>query len=177
MSDGFGRAAERTAVTINRRRFLRKAADTLFTGVAVAATGAGWSAILSSVAQAAHTQACSGNPSNLQGCPGAAAGYPCGPSRCCNYTTGHAGCDCGKPGAKCKTNSANSNCYSNDFRDYGDGCWTCNGPCNSGTRIITTCCDCRTDAANCHDTNLGGSCGSDGCGRCVSHSKTTVSCS
>lgn len=171
MSDGFRRAAERTAVTINRRRFLRRVANTMFAAVTGVATGVGWSAILSSVAQAAHTQACSGNPNSLKGCPGAAAGYPCGPSRCCNYTTGHAGCNCGKPGANCKTNSENSNCYSNDFRDYGDGCWTCNGPCNSGNRIITTCCDCRTSAARCNDPDLGG-----GYGRCVAHSKTTVSC-
>jgi hypothetical protein len=173
MSDGFGRAAERTAITINRRRFLRKVADSLFTGMAVAATGAGWSTILSSVANATDASHCAGQSDQGPGCPGANAGYPCGPSRCCNYTTGHAGCDCGRAGAKCKTNSENSNCYSKDLREYSvDGCWTCNNaPCISGSKIVTTCCDCRTSAARCNDRDLGG-----GYGRCIAHSKTTVSC-
>lgn len=76
-------------------------------------------------------------------------------------------------GAKCKTNSENSNCYSKDLREYSvDGCWTCNNaPCISGSKIVTTCCDCRTSAARCNDRDLGG-----GYGRCIAHSKTTVSC-
>lgn len=177
MSDRLERVAEHTAVTMNRRGFLRRAANKLFAGIAVAAAGAGWTAIMSTAAQAVVNMVCEGASNRGLGCPGAAAGYPCGPSRCCNFirSGAPANCNCGS-GGNCLGQASSPNCFGNDFRFWGTssaspGCWTCNGPCSGGSRIVTTCCDCKTNASNCKDPDLGSN-----RGRCIAHSKTTRAC-
>jgi hypothetical protein len=170
--------ATRAATTIDRRRFLRRLAEGSFIAVATVAAGGGLDVLRASVAWAVDETCCAGQPNVGDGCPNTStSGYPCGPSRCCSYTSGHTGCNCSKSGAGCKTQSENANCFGPDSRHYSQStCWSCRGPCYRCStdppiqcRKITTCCDCKTDASACNDNDLGS-----GYGRCVSYNIQVV---
>jgi hypothetical protein len=136
--------------TIDRRAFFRKSAGATFKTVAVLAAGG---ALATAVATPAWADCggCAGS-----GCPtvidyrGRRVSKGCGPSRCCNYTSGmNSGCNCWT-GSGCKRNS-----YCGGATGY---CWSCavvtliapNG-CQYG--YVTTCCDCNT---HCYAADCGG---------------------
>lgn len=172
MSNNVQGAAEVVARRINRRRFLRRAADGVFRGVALLASGAAIETVLAGIASAT-SGTCSGPG---PGCPGALADYPCGPSRCCGFIRpgAPANCDCGASGV-CRSNSGSyPNCYGHDYRHYPQntgGCWTCISNCHSSVRRTTTCCDCKTNASVCNDPDLGSN-----RGRCIAWSQSQTSC-
>ena len=172
--------AEGAAIAINRRRFLRRLANGTFFVAATAAAGGGVDILRATVAWATDETCCEGSNNVGLGCPSSSiSGYPCGPSRCCNYIRPGApnNCDCGLSGADCKTNTQSSNCYGRDKRDWSlDGCWTCRGPCYRCStdppiqcRRVTTCCDCKTNADHCNDPDKGNN-----RGRCISYSVNIV---
>ncbi len=107
------------AVRIERRRFLRNAANALFYGmVAVASGTTGLLTFLTDPARAAG--AC---------CPPC-----CGPSPCCGTSCCNKNC-CGTTNpCNCRDNA---DCNGPDYRHYPrpNNCWSCGG---------TTCCDCHT---------------------------------
>ena len=167
-----GDAAEEVAATIDRRRFLRKAANRTFYAMAVLAAGGGWVGLMAGTANA-YPLVCEGviGP----GCPSDTfANKPCGPSRCCTHTTGlPSGCNCQSPSpcdsSPCKPNGT-GHCGGKDTSDWANACWTCNGSCHqcgvdNFCHSVTTCCDCKTDSA-CQD----------GKGHCISVCGTTVAC-
>lgn len=181
MADVAGKVAEAVVEKIDRRRFMRRAARGAFIALALGSTASGRHVLRSSLAQlVVKGDTCSGP---APGCPGSAAGNPCGSSRCCNYIRSGApnNCDCsvGSNSTTCKTHSTSAtsttspNCYGDDTRFYSNRCWTCVGPCSSGTRYTTTCCDCKTNKANCNDPNIDGT----NRGRCIAFHKTSASCS
>lgn len=165
--------AESAAISINRRRFIRRLANGVFYVAATTAAGGGLSILRSTVAWATDETCCEGSANAGIGCPSSTlSGYPCGPSRCCNYTNGRpANCDCATNSGGCKSNAQSNNCHGQDLRHYGGtGCWTCRGPCfrcnttpPQQCRKVTTCCDCKTTADNCNDVDQGGN-----RGRCIS---------
>lgn len=112
------------AGVIERRQFLRKAANVVFFTVAGTMVG---SVALARSAIADPSKA------NAQGpcCPTC-----CGPSPCCNTSC------CSKP--CCSYNSTtcanNGPCLGPDYRDYRSGCWSC-----VYSRSVVTCCDCVTN--------------------------------
>ncbi len=138
--------AERLSVgvarTIDRRAFLRKTAGAAFKVAAVLAAGSGIATAFATPAWA-NCGGCAG-----PGCPkvknykGNTVSKGCGPSRCCNYTTGISSyCNCGS-GTSCKSGTY----HCKGSTGY---CWSCavvtligsNG-CQYG--YVTTCCDCNT---------------------------------
>jgi hypothetical protein len=179
--------AEAVTFTIDRRRFLRRAANSTFYILSVSAAGGVLSLLGEQSALAAVNVECAGLGNTGLGCPNqAASGYPCGPSRCCNQVRSGtpAGCDCsvGSNSVTCKTHTGNQYCFGSDHRAWLDGslspgCWTCTSQCfnicgpQGPCKTITTCCDCKTDAAACNDPNLGS-----GRGRCIAYHSATVFC-
>jgi hypothetical protein len=117
--------AVRLVKGMERRRFLRKTANTLFYGLAATAAGeVGLLTFLTSPAQA--TGAC-------------CAFSCCGPSPCCGTSCCNKDC-CGS-NATCKNNG--STCLGQDFREYpssSTGCWSCSACPHS-----FVCCDCKTN--------------------------------
>ena len=184
MTDVIDRFAQGVVETMDRRRFLRRAARGAFVVLALGTTASGRQVLRSSLGQmVVKGDTCSGPGS---GCPGAAKGNPCGSSRCCNFIRSGApnNCDCsvGSNSTTCKTNSPNStsttspNCYGRDSRFYSSspvGCWTC-VYCNTSTntRWTTTCCDCKTNKSNCNDPNVDGT----NRGRCIAFHSTSSNC-
>jgi hypothetical protein len=158
------RAAEQVATTIDRRRFLRRAAQGTFYTVAVITAGGGLDVLRAATAWA-YTSSCAGAGNVGAGCPsGGHYGNPCGPSRCCSHLgTRPAGCNCESSGHGCK--SGTTRCKGKDDTWGGTACWTCNGPSyKSGDcyfRRQTTCCDCKTSGC------------SDSSGHCISWSSIT----
>ena len=110
------------AKAIERRRFLRKAATSLFYGsVAVASGAVSLSTFLANPAMASG--AC---------CPSC-----CGPSPCCETNCCSKNCCAAAPNQQnCLDNAA---CNGFDTRFYANACWTC----VNGT-LVTHCCDCHT---------------------------------
>jgi hypothetical protein len=178
MSKGAERIAESATIAIGRRRFVRMAANRVFAAACLVATGTIVRDLLSQTAVAVSGE-CAGQADKGLGCPGSQAGFPCGPSRCCNYTTGRPNnCDCGKGNANCKTQADSPNCYGDDHRHYSGGCWTCIGDCLlcsqdpvTHCKKVTTCCDCKTNANNCNDNDLGSN-----RGRCIAYDTNTINC-
>jgi hypothetical protein len=159
--------AEDLAGAIDRRRLLRRAANTVFKLAAVTAVAGPITAFFRTPSVFAYPSFC--EPSAGPGCPnGSLDGHPCGPSRCC-LSAGAGGCNCSLGGATCKSGTVN--CKGTDPNTWGTNvnCWTCNGPQytqNQGGSIcyyrrVTTCCDCKTS-------------GCDANNRCISYSQSTV---
>lgn len=170
MADAAERFAQGVASRIDRRRFMRRLARGAFFTCALASVGSA-SGIRSELARlVVRGDTCSGPG---PGCPGAVRGNPCGMSRCCNFIRAGApnNCNCKEGTTGCKENGESPNCYGGDTRVYSNRCWTCVGPCSSGTRYTTTCCDCKTNANHCNDPDLGGN-----RGRCISYHSTTSNC-
>lgn len=157
-----GRLAEAMAHRIDRRQVLRKTSRYAFFMLALAA--AGEAEIITASKAFAHTVHCSGSIHVGLGCPGSTYGYPCGPSRCCNYIRpGYPStCNCAN-GSSCI--SGTTHCTGLKTNIYPTGCWTCTYVNNTLCKIYTTtCCDCGT--SGCGDPN-------DQYGpRCVGHSTT-----
>jgi hypothetical protein len=184
MSEFVNVTAQELAARINRRRFLRRAANTIFYAVSVTAAGGGLSLVQGSRAWAiaVDMHICEGVGNEGKGCPDdPILNGPCGPSRCCNFIRAGApsNCNCAKGALDCKTQSDSPNCYSNDLRAWPQtGCWSCRGDCfrcpdGGSCRRVTTCCDCKTNQANCNDPNLGYG---DNRGRCINYDIVTVAC-
>lgn len=180
MGDVAGRIAEVLVERIDRRRFMRRLARGAFVALALGSTAGGRHVLRRNLVQlVVKGDTCSGPG---LGCPGAAKGYPCGSSRCCNTTRSGtpANCDCsvGSNSTTCKTHSSTDtsttsrNCYGDDTRFYAN-CWTC-VHCNTSTHTqwTTTCCDCQTDRTNCADPNIDGT----NRGRCIAFHSTSTSC-
>lgn len=153
------RLASKIALTIDRRRFLRKSAQGAFFFFSAGALGAGldWAGTQKAFAHTAH---CAGSGNMGLGCPGGSAGYPCGPSRCCGYIrSGYpTSCNCSNGSGGCITNS---HCLGEQYNIYSSGCWTCSYFNSTNNKLYTTtCCDCGT--TGCGDSS----------GRCVSVSQT-----
>jgi|HubBroStandDraft_1064217.scaffolds.fasta_scaffold13314_6 hypothetical protein len=134
------RIAERVAAKVERRKFLRRSAQSVFVVLAGVAAGEGWQ-----VFKSASAYACDCNDSsctNGKGCPtgGEFGLHPCGPSPCCSSLS--SSCDCGSGGA-CKSGG---NCQGHGYSIYSSGCWSCPVVMN-GYVYITTCCDCTVKAA------------------------------
>ena len=123
----------RFAVAINRRRFLRRAANVTFGAVAAASAGQ----FLSPTEAFGYASACE-SPAGL-GCP-----RGCGNGQCCNYSGRTAACQCGT-GTSCKNDGRH--CLGRAATWGGTACWTCTyKKCTSQglVRVQTTCCDCKT---------------------------------
>lgn len=134
----------RVAEGIDRRRFLRRTAGSVFATASVLSIGR----LLRPAVAYGYTSYCYSPGS---GCP-----YGCGPSTCCNSRSG--GCDCSAAAAGCK--SGTTNCHGKANTWGGDACWTCEYyRCTSNHlyQIITTCCDCVT--SGCGDSS----------GHCISY--------
>jgi hypothetical protein len=123
--------AERLAVVIERRSFLRRLGNTLFYSAVASSAGAlSLSTILADPA-AAQTGAC---------CPSC-----CGPSPCCG--TSCCGADCCRPrdqwdtGGPCK-DSTSGQCRGKwtGTGGYNDACWCC---FVGGSPPYRKCCDCK----------------------------------
>lgn len=183
MSDVVRRGAEEVAARMNRRRFLRRAANTVFYAVSVASAGGGLALIQGSRAWAVAVDAhvCEGQANVGPGCPNdPILNGPCGPSRCCNFirSGAPANCNCAKGATNCKTQADSPNCFGEDHRFWlTTGCWSCRGDCfvcpggGASCRRVTTCCDCKTHAGNCNDPDQGGN-----RGRCINYDIATVAC-
>jgi hypothetical protein len=169
------RFAEEIATKTSRRRFIRLMARTSFITFSLASVGQTGQLLKAAVARLAPLgDTCSGPG---LGCPGSAAGNPCGPSRCCNYVrpNTNANCDCA---TDFQCHNGGTYCFGNDGRAYPDYCWTCHGPCSTVSfcpthqvQTRTTCCDCKTSASLCNDPDKGS-----GKGRCIRYQKTDVCC-
>jgi hypothetical protein len=116
------------AKAVERRRFLRKAATSVFYGmVAVSAGSVSLATFLADPAEAAG--AC---------CPSC-----CGPSPCCETSCCSKNC-CGSPRNRCVDNG--SSClgrYTADWPNAG-GCWSCRV---SATTVVH-CCDCKINSTS-----------------------------
>jgi hypothetical protein len=135
--------AVKIAEGIERRRFMRRAAQTAFFLAAGVTVGGGLDLF---GASKAYANPC-GKKSNVPGlgCPKGGAtsvyGYaPCGPSPCCDYY-GSGPCNC--------ANASHPGLCLSSGRCAGDGyyyansnCWTC-GVNIQGNEWLTTCCDCE----------------------------------
>ncbi len=135
MSQRFDRGALEVVGAMNRRRFLRGTANSLFSGVAVLAAGGGLSAFMASPAEAA--------PATGQGCP-----VGCGESPCCSYSGRSTACHCAT-GTTCKSGTANCKGMDSSCYTQSGGCWTYRSACatcgvNCCCITTTTCCDCKT---------------------------------
>jgi hypothetical protein len=160
------RLAARVAVSIDRRAFMRKTAATAFKGFAVLAAGGTLAQVFATPAWAHCGDSCdhrgAGCPT-IRGTDGSCR--TCGSSRCCSYIRSgkSSSCNCAS-GTTCRT--VTNYCYGKDTRHYASGCWSCNVVQNRVDgcyRVQTiTCCDCRTNASRCGDTNI-----SSGQGRCI----------
>jgi hypothetical protein len=114
---------------IERRQFLRKAANAVFYGfVAVSAGSVSFFTFLTDPAQAAG--AC---------CPPCCSPSPCCETSCCSKNC----CDSPPNRHRCLDNAA---CNGYDYGEYSDdACWSC----LQGV-VLTTCCDCKTvDESGC----------------------------
>lgn len=181
MSEFVKISAEELAARMNRRRFLRRTANTLFYAVSVTAAGGGLSLIQGSRAYAVAVDMfiCEGQANVGDGCPrDPILNGPCGPSRCCNFTSGRpSNCNCASGATNCKTQANSPNCFGEDHRAWTNtGCWSCRGDCfrcpdGGSCRRVTTCCDCKTHASNCNDDDKGGN-----RGRCINYDIVTVAC-
>ena len=189
MDDPAGRIAQGVAERIDRRRFFRRAASGTFYVVALWAAGGIRSLAYADLTDTITTSGTCYGPG--PGCPsGGYTNNPCGPSRCCNYirSGAPASCDCsvGSNTATCKTHDSTGtvtrttspNCYSKDLRHYmSTSCWTCVGPCYScgdlqKCKIVTTCCDCKTNKSNCNDPDIDGT----NRGRCIAYNSIITPC-
>jgi hypothetical protein len=153
----------RIARTIDRRAFFRKAAVNAFKAAAVLTAGGTLAEVISTPAWAndCGTQA-NFKRNNGLGCPAVynvaknhgAGGYmyPCGPSRCCNYTKGmSSSCNCWN-GSNCKRNHTCRGRENGQNAPYpGTGSWTCvytSAVSGNMKKICTTTCnDCLTIAS------------------------------
>lgn len=106
------------ASTIERRQFLRKAANAVFFTVAGTMVG---SVALAKSALADPSKASAQGPC----CPAC-----CGPSPCCNTSCCDKPC-CAQDSTTCANNGP---CLGPDYRDYSSGCWSC-----VYSRVVTTC--------------------------------------
>jgi hypothetical protein len=152
-----GRLAEGLARRIERRRFLRNTARTMFIATAAVAAGEGLQAM-----RAGNAFACDCNDSSCaqgRGCPsgGVYGLHPCGPSPCCSSLS--SSCQCATSGGGCKSGG---NCHGAGTNIYSSHCWSCTvtqacGNPGCECNYTTTCCDC----------NVASSCGTP-YGRCIS---------
>lgn len=119
---------------IERRRFLRKTANTIFYSImTTAVAGFSLGGLLSDPAQATGGGC---------GCP---TNNCCGPSPCCNTSCCNKNC-CSPNSSTC---NHNANCDGEDTSSpYNSTCWSCTSMVGCQT---TTCCDCKTlgSMANC----------------------------
>ena len=158
--------AVQIAKAIDRRGFLRRVARTGFVAAAATSVGAALDGVFA-VPALAYASSCAqseGDPVG-PGCPNDSTfrPYPCGPSRCCNYTSGKpSGCGCSSGNATCL--SGTTHCKGKAGTWSGTSCWTCTGNTygpNGCLLHITTCCDCAT--SGCGDSS----------NRCISYSVIT----
>ena len=120
-------------MAVNRRHFLRRAANATFAGVAFAAAGK----LVSPTEAFGYASHCE-SPTGL-GCP-----RGCGNGQCCNVSSRPASCRCGT-GATCKNDG--KHCLGRASTWSGTGCWTCTTTkctAQGKVRIQSTCCDCKT---------------------------------
>jgi hypothetical protein len=137
----------RVAESIDRRRFLRRTAGSIFATATALSVGR----LLNPAVAYGYVSACES--------PSADCPYGCGPSQCCNAPGRPSGCDCSAPAAGCKNDGMN--CHGKAGTWNGTSCWTCDYySCVSHHQyhIITTCCDCSTSGCN-DGTNM----------RCISY--------
>ena len=141
--------AERLAVVIQRRSFLRRMATTLFYGAVASSSGTlSLTTILADPAQAAGP--C---------CPTCCGDSPCCDTSCC-------GAPCCRPtaqwdtGGPCK-NTTSGQCRGKWTGAYNDACWCC--PV-SGSPPYRKCCDCK----------IASGCG--GRSHCICHKRVSQMC-
>jgi hypothetical protein len=148
MTEQVHKLSVRVAESIDRRRFLRRTAGSIFATATAISVGR----LLRPAAAYGYVSACDSPGS---GCP-----YGCGPSQCCNAPGRPAGCDCGSAPAQCKAENG-AHCHGGDHSSWNPAnCWTCDYyQCISSNQyhIVTICCDCKTSG-----------CG-DGLGHCISY--------
>lgn len=169
-NDAFGRLSKSLAVRMDRRGFVRKAGRGIFATTALLAAG-GVAEVTRATPAFAYASSCASSEGDRRGagCPGGGhwgSRYPCGPSRCCTYTSGRpAGCNCSNLYASfCKNNGGRCRNLAGTWG--GASCWTCQSPsfgCGVGCTCVyqTTCCDCRT--SGCDSDNI-----------CISNVTSTV---
>jgi hypothetical protein len=148
--------AQRIALAIDRRRFLRGSARTIGGVLGVILAGEGLQTAFASRASAATIYSCDGANFGVGvGCPSASVyGRPCGPDPCCVGLSSSCNCSDTPGTTYCYPKGHKADCmgYANDYSGGQlSSCWTCYGPiydCFTGCscRYITTCCDCATTA-------------------------------
>jgi hypothetical protein len=151
MTEPVRKFSMRVAETIDRRRFVRRAAGAVFATV----TGLSAGSFISPSTAYGYTSACYS--------PGRGDPYGCGASDACSFYGRPFGCSCGS-GTNCLNNGAH--CHGPDYGSWGGTayCWTCTWyECYGGRELrhITDCCDCKTS-----------SCG-DSSGHCISYQVST----